>query len=34
MVGGCCVGSGSDLLQDILWGVVVICYELLCWVWW
>jgi len=31
---GCCVGSGGDLLWVIVWGVVVIFYELLCSEWW
>jgi len=27
---GYCVGSGGKLLWDIVWGMLVICYGLLC----
>ena len=30
---GCCVESGGNLLWVVVWGVVVICYGLLCGEW-
>ena len=30
---GYCVGSGNNLLWVIVWGVVVMCYGLLCGEW-
>ena len=31
---GYCVGSGGELLWVIVWGVMTICYGLLCGEWW
>jgi len=31
---GYCVWRGDNFLLVIVWGMMAICYGLLCWEWW